>query len=122
VTCHVGEGSVVCTGRGAWDVGHVRCPWCCLRGDEPVRVLFTEVFGGWCGRDYICGNCGQAWSSDADRLTNVPDEEREANKARVAAVPDPACFRCQDRGEIWSPIAEEPEACGCAASTRKEAK
>ena len=121
MTCHAltSDGKVVgflCTGRGGWRVSFAACPWCCLPGDKPVRHLEALVYGGWCGSDYVCGSCGQEWSSDSDRLLRIPDEKREANKAEVGARPDPKCWDCADTGDITGPLDwDEPKDCPCGA-------
>lgn len=129
MTCRVGQGVVICDGQsGGWRVGHGLCPWCCVRGDVPVRLLYVWIYGGYGGRDCICGSCGFAWSEDDEWRSRMKDdhdsEEREANIAKVAAVPDPACWDCHDTGDCGQPGFDEPDAnpCACAAGQRvKEA-
>lgn len=75
----------ICGGAGEWKLSEAFCPWCCVKGDAPVRVLEAEVFGGYCGPDFICGACGQEWSADGP-VRRMREEERDANIARVAAA------------------------------------
>lgn len=128
MTCRMGKVGdatmIVCDVRsGGWRVGSALRPWCCVEGDPPVRVLWVWIFGGYGGQDYICGYCGQYWSDDGEvwRRT-MAEEEREANKAKVAAVPDPKCWKCHDTGDQAMPLAEEPEPCECGAEQKKEGR
>lgn len=119
MTCHIGEGVTICTGRNGSFVAFAACPCCCLRGDPPVRCLDTPIFSGWCGSDMVCGNCGQEWSTDDDRpMRNTPIEQRDANIALVAATPDPKCWDCHDTGDTnyRHPGVTEPQACSCVAA------
>lgn len=118
MTCIQAGSAIVCTGTGRWRVGRAACPWCWLKGDELRRSLVTPVFGGWCGHDLICGNCGQSWSSDDDRLRKLTDAQRDENIGRVAAVPDPKCWACHDtgdKGDPGNPLLEEADPCSCGA-------
>ena len=113
------QGVAFICGPGPWRVAHAACPWCCLPGDPRRRCLEALVFGGWCGSDLICGHCGYEWSTDDDvRRKGPEDEERQENIAKVAAVPDPKCWKCHDSGWIESPIAE-PARCECASQQRE---
>ena len=119
VTCHFGDGIVVCDGQsGGWRVTHVLCPWCCVQGAEPVRALSVLIFGGYGGSDYICGSCGQNWASaDEVYLRKVTNEERETNIAKVAARADPKCWDCHDTGDVGMPGFDvEPMPCKCGVS------
>jgi hypothetical protein len=114
MTCRVVENAIVCDGQsGGWRVGTASCPFCCLQ-DREVRVLFVWIFGGYGGRDHICGECGQKWASEDERLHKMTDEKREENKARVAATPDPTCWDCHDTGDLY-PTAAPDTFCKCAA-------
>lgn len=116
MTCHIGGGIIVCTGTGSWRVNNITCPWC----KEVRRCLETPVFGGWEGGDYICGTCGQYWSSEGE-LRNIPDDVRQGYIARVAATPDPQCWKCHDSGDTVSPfdpITEDPDPCSCSAGDK----
>jgi hypothetical protein len=63
-----------------------KCPWCCL-GEDTTVVAARWVYGGWCGCDFLCGACGQSWSTDDDRpLGRLSEDERERNLARVAEM------------------------------------
>jgi hypothetical protein len=117
MTCHVGENIIVCDGQsGGWRVTQAKCPWCCVPSDEPVRCLCVLIFCGYGGMDYLCGACGQEWSSDDDtRLWKTTDAQREENRARVASVHDPKCWQCHDTGDVGMPGFDEPDShpCNC---------
>jgi hypothetical protein len=117
MTCHIGDGIIICTGLGAWHVAQLACPWCCL-GDAMVRCLTTPIHSGYCGFDSICGSCGQRWSSD-EPLRKMSEEQREENIAWVASVPDPKCWKCHDTGDpdwLNLEIEEESKPCECGAT------
>src|SRR5262245_13477051 len=119
MTCHYGDGIVLCTGRTGSFVGYAACPWCCLPGDPPVRVLDTPIFSGWCGSDMVCGNCGQEWSTDSEYFPeNTPDQKRQWNLAAVTATHDPKCWDCHDTGfrDIRNPLDVPSERCPCGTS------
>jgi hypothetical protein len=63
------------------------CPWCCLGDDKTVHA-FREVFGGYCGPDFVCGRCGQSWSGDDKRLRHPSEDKREENVALVQRMSD----------------------------------
>lgn len=118
MTCHVGEGIVICDGVSGWRVEPAKhCPWCL----ETRRCLGTPIFGGYCGSDYICGTCGSYWSEEDDtRFRKLTEEEREQNIARVTSVADPKCWKCHDTGDAGD-MMDEPGAnpCDCRASGEK---
>jgi hypothetical protein len=88
MTCHpivAAAGRVIgwtCEPGGYTHLVMARCPWCCLGTDEAVHA-FREVHGGYSSPDMLCGQCGQAWTADDDRLRRMAEEEREANIAKV---------------------------------------
>lgn len=116
MTCHVGDGIVICDGRsGGWRVGRVWCPWCCVK-DETVRGLTVLIFGGYGGFDAICGSCGFAWACDDEwlpRMNPHDQEKREENIALVAATPDPKCWKCHDTGDVGMPGFDMPDSNPC---------
>lgn len=125
MTCHFGEGVIVCDGRSSqgWRVSFAWCPWCCLPGDKPVRVLAVDIFGGWGGSDLICGTCGQFWSNDGENhYRRMTEDQRDENIARVVAVPDPNCWDCHDTGDKSRPWDEEAIPCECASPTTEDQK
>lgn len=122
MTCRIatlgsGVTAIVCDGRtGGWRVDFALCPWCCVKGDKPVRVLSVLIYSGYGGSDFICGTCGQAWSDDGECwYRKMSEDDRDANIAKVAAVPDPKCWDCHDTGERAHPLAEESDPCHCGA-------
>lgn len=112
MTCKIGDGVIVCS-AGPWRVRlNVECPWC----QERRRCLAADVFGGWCGQDYMCGTCGSYWDSESGTVRKLTEEQREKYIAEVAATPDPQCWDCHDRGWLpMSPVSYEPESCECLA-------
>ena len=84
MTCHVGEGIVVCDGASGWRVEPMkRCPWCM----EDRRCLGTLIFGGYGGSDYICGTCGSYWCEDDFTIyRKVTEAQRDENIERVLAL------------------------------------
>lgn len=116
MTCHYGEGIIVCDGLSGWRVEPDKlCPWC----RELRRCLGSPVFSGWCGYDYICGTCGSYWSEeDGVRLRKLTEDERDENIARVAAQPDPKCWDCHDTGDRGSPL-DEPDAYPCLCGAKE---
>jgi len=115
MTCHVGQGIVVCTGSPWRPALDVECPWCL----EKRRCLCSEVHGGWCAPDFICGTCGSFWNAEQERPIKMTEAERDENVALAASIPDPTCWICHDTGyEPMSPIAAEAERCaaGCEVS------
>lgn len=125
MTCHIGEGVILCDGQSGWRVGFRSCPWCCLEGRQ-TRVLITDIFGGWCGQDIICGECGQKWSTDEGGMHKMTEEKREENKARVASMPDPKCWDCHDTGEAGYgsgvPLTDPDDRERCACEAGKDAR
>lgn len=119
MTCHIGHNVIVCTSTGKWKVDpSVPCPWCL----EDRWCLYAEVYGGWCGRDYICGTCGTYWSSDSESICKHSEEEREENIAQVASVPDPKCWDCHDTSWLRvSPVNTRRKRCKACRSKREEA-
>lgn len=115
MTCHIGPNIIVCDGvSGGWRIAQGHCPWCCL-GERTTRALYAWIFGGYAGRDWICGECGQKWS-DEGGAWKVTEEQREQNIARVAATPDPNCWDCHDTGDKGAPWAmPDSDVCECQA-------
>lgn len=124
MTCHIGEGVVVCDGQGGWYVYRdLSCPWC----KERRRCIGTQIFGGWCGNDYICGTCGSVWDSESETVRKLTEAQRDENIARVAAMKDPGCWDCRDTGDKeWNvPLIDpdaEPDFCACEAGSKAKAE
>lgn len=117
MTCHVGDGFIICDGQSGWRVSpSTHCPWCL----EERRCLTTLIFSGWCGSDYICGTCGSRWSNDGEVwMPKITEQERDENIARVAAAKDPQCWECHDTGDISDPAIElEAKQCPCGAELK----
>lgn len=108
---------IVCDGLSGWRVVHGSCPWCAPPAlGTQTRQLAAWIFGGYCGERRICGACGYEGETEDEGLREVSDEDRERNKARVASVPDPKCWKCHDTGDRGMPW-QEPDTnpCDCAA-------
>ncbi|HEX6038883.1 hypothetical protein [Longimicrobium sp.] len=90
----------------------LECGWCL----EKRRCIETPIFSGYCGYDVICGTCGSEWNTDDGRFRKIDNDERDANIARVAAMPDPKCWECHDTGDTGEPM-DEPgtHPCKCGA-------
>lgn len=115
MTCHIGENIVVCDGfSGGWRVRlDGWCQWCL----EKRRMVQVLIYGGYCGMDIICGTCGSYGSvDDGVQWRKLTEDERDENIARVAATPDPKCWKCHDTGDTGQPGFDEPDAHPCDCS------
>jgi hypothetical protein len=84
MSCYQIGNAIVCTGRGATKKGFAPCPWCSLPGTRPPLQLITEVHGGYCAPDFVCGRCGYEWNPEHDgRWRDQPDAQRQANIRKV---------------------------------------
>ena len=118
MTCISSDGLTICM-AGPWRVvrGGLACPFCSTSDADKTRHISAPVHSGWSGYDYICGRCGLYSNSeeyDARPMEGRRLKEAEENIARVAAMPDPACWECGDLGYTENPI-EGPRPCGCEA-------
>lgn len=77
--------AIVCGPGGYRHLVRASCPWCCLGRATTVHAT-RLVHSGWCANDMVCGRCGQYWSADMDRLVGTKDEQRDENRAMVAAL------------------------------------
>lgn len=122
MTCTQGDGFVICDGHGGWYVHpNIYCPTC----KRKTRCIGTMIFGGWCGTDYICGECGSKWSSDSEEPFPESYDESKAKKNmdKVAATKDPTCWGCRDTGDRnWNVPAIDPDTesdhCQCPAGVK----
>jgi hypothetical protein len=75
----------ICTGTGEWRPMRAVCPFCSMTGTQTRPCVAADVYGGFCGQDYICASCGFRWNSD-ERPRIKPLGPREWHEAQKRAA------------------------------------